>query len=141
MAARVVAVDVPAFERDMAARQRRHADGDRGAVLEALYFCFSFDQPVPDWASRAFCQAYGDVAGARVKSLHDVFGKPRGHIKRRRRLKDLEFFAWHRVCKLHRGGHPIDNEIFAMVAKELAMGARQVREAYYEIERAVQPES
>src|SRR6266436_5886334 len=96
-------IDLPdaVFERDMAARKRRHDDGDRGAALEALYFCLSLRKPVPDWVSRPFCHAYGQVIGARAASWDSVFGKPRGHIKRRRRLMDLEFDAWILVHQLH----------------------------------------
>jgi hypothetical protein len=137
-------IGVPdAFEKDMAARKQRYDGGDRGAVLEALYFCLSCREQVPDWVTHAFCRAYAEVIGARAGSWDSVFGKPwkKGtHLKKARERKDLEFKVWISVCALHRVGMPIDELIFQTVGEDLECGARQVKEMYYEIERAFQPE-
>jgi hypothetical protein len=129
-----------AFERDMAARCQRCDDGDRGAILEALYFCLSSRKPVPDWASRAFCRAYADVIGARAESWNDVFGEPwKGkHLKKARDRKDLEFKVWFHGVGL-REKLDVDEHFFEKLGSDCGIGARQAKEMYYEIENAFPP--
>ena len=87
----------------------------------------------------AFRQAYGQVFGSLVGSWDDVFGaplEPRQRLAPKRKRKVLETPVWKRCRDLHAGGDAIGDELFARVAKEFRIGARQAKSMYYEIENA-----
>ena len=125
---------------EMAELHRRHKANDRRAVLDALFVCLCSEppKPVPDWARRAFRDAYGKVFGALAGSWDDVFGKPKGHLAQRRRRKLMETAVWKRCRDLHASGEAIDGQLFAKVAKEkqFLIGARQAKAMFYEVEKA-----
>jgi hypothetical protein len=117
--------------------KQRHDKGDPRAVLDALDHCFSCRpiKPVPKWAQKAFCEAYAKVFNAKAGSWDDVFGKPKGHMKSRRRRKEREFSIWKYVRSFHAQGKAIDDEMFVGAGKEFHVGARQAKEMYYRIEK------
>ena len=134
----------------LAELKQRHGKGDRGAVLDALDHCFSCRpiKEVPEWAREAFCKGYAEIFNAHAGSWDDVFGKPKGHLKQRRRRKEIEFRVW-MVRALNAGRNPIDDkraiavdkkpidgEMFATVGKRLGVGPRQAKSMYYAIERS-----
>jgi hypothetical protein len=128
--------------RDHAAKMeelhRRHRAGDKRAVLDALFVCLAAEppRPVPDWARRAFEDAYGKVFGALAGSWDDVFGKPKGRLAQRRTRMLLVTPVWKRCRALHAAGHGIGDKLFGEVADEFGIGARQVKEMFYKAERA-----
>jgi hypothetical protein len=123
----------------LAELKQRHDKGDRRAVLDTLDHCFSSRpiKEVPEWVRKAFCNAYAEIFNALVGSWDDVFGKPEGYLKTRRRRKELAFPIWHRVRDLHASGQALDDDMFAAVAKEFGVGARQAKSIFYGFENAV----
>ena len=122
---------------DMAELQRRHqADGDRRAVLDALFVCLCSvpAKPVPDWARWGIPQRVWASFGATAASWDDVFGKPEGRLPQRRKRMEIRTSVWKRCRDLRVGGAAIDAELFARVAKEFRIGERQAKTMYYEIE-------
>lgn len=122
----------------LAELKQRHDNDDQRAVLDALDHCFSCRpiKEVPEWVREAFCKAYADIFNARAGSWDDVFGKPKGHLKQRRRRKELEYSVWRWIRNLHDSGKAIDGEMFATVAKKAGIGARQAKELFYGFENA-----
>jgi hypothetical protein len=122
----------------LAELEQRHDKGERGAVLDALDHCFSCRpiKEVPEWAREAFCKGYAEIFNARAKSWDVPFGKPKGHLKQRRRRQELQFLIWKYVRELRATGMGLDDGMFAMVGKKVGVGTRQAKRMYYAIERS-----
>ena len=124
---------------DMQELERRHMAGDKRAVLDAIFVCIcSWPQkPIPDWTRLAFHDAYGKVFGAQVGSWDDVFGKPKGHLARRRRRMQLRYPVWRRARDLlHIKAHKRDDALWTVLRREFGIGERQAKEMFYEMENA-----
>jgi hypothetical protein len=125
----------------LAELKRRHDQGDRRAVLDAIFHCY-FSRPakaVPKWARAAFCEAYDEIFAAHARSWDDVFGAPykKGtNLPAVRRRKALEYKAWYCVRDLHAAGKPLDDDMWFAAAKKLGIGRHRVKKYYYLQEKA-----
>lgn len=116
---------------------REHFERTRDGycILQSLAICCSYSVVPPGWLARAFSDAYGKVALAKVKSWDDAFGKPfpKGIQVKRLHLKKMHATnVYFRVQELHLAGEPIDVELFEKVGKEYGLGKTLASEYYYE---------
>ena len=91
---------------------------------------------VPKWVREALCKGYAEIFNARAGSWDDVFGRPKGHLKQRRRRQGLQFPIWKRIRYLRATGKGLDDNMFAAIGEEFGVGARQAKSMYYAIERS-----
>jgi hypothetical protein len=100
------------------ARYRRsfEGDGDKSALLGAVYFCAKYRLPLPEWAGEAFEAARDRARSGEIDSWDDVFGKPWGDGRRKARwMKSRSAQIWFDVKVLRRRGMSIE-AAFAKVA-------------------------
>jgi hypothetical protein len=137
-----VANDDLDFEHEAALLRETYERGDKSALLNTIMLSILFRQPLPEWAAKAFEDAYNRVTMGGARSWDDVFGKPHlGKHKLSAALKNLKYGVHRRVRELHEGGErrgldalrraapqesqktpsglPIDEALFEHVGREL----------------------
>jgi hypothetical protein len=111
---------------------------DKSALLNTIMLSILFRQPLPEWAAKAFEDAYNFVMMGGARSWNEVFGDPHpGKHKRSVALKNRKYEVHRRVRVLHEGGErrgldalrqdprktppglPIDEALFERVGREL----------------------
>jgi hypothetical protein len=111
--------------------------GDQGALLHFIDFCFLQRRDVPAWAREKFREAIGKVRSFEVKSWDEVFGRPLKKGKQlaalRRRSEALSK-VWKLVNARRRAGEALDKRLFEAVGREVGIGgATVVEKMYYEL--------
>lgn len=120
-------------------------NGHKLALMAALNLCAQYYLPMPDWVSRAYCEAYQSVRRAKIKSWDEAFGPPHApgaHIDRIAKRNRDRFRVWHEAENM-RTSEPkrsIDDSFFAELASRLALGQTVTRELYYEVKRYLESE-
>ncbi len=110
------------FQAEICRISRKIDAGDKGAILEGIYYCICQDRPVDGHIAGEFFNAYTAVIWHHHKSWDDVFGRPlpRGaQLIAARRHARLRMSVTRRVEKLVAAGEPIDKNMFDAIAEEL----------------------
>jgi hypothetical protein len=120
--------------------RQRYLNGDKSALLEALYLCVCIEVLEPPWWLKAeFYEAYNTVHGAKARSWDDVFGKPwskGARLPDMRRRGELAPHVFMTAMRLHTDhGLPIDDGLFERTGELVGCGARQAKELYYKIDK------
>jgi hypothetical protein len=126
-------------DEQLAESEQRLRDGDKGALLDVLYYYIFRGLRIPIWVTVKFHEAYAEVHDGRASSWDDVFGKPwpGKHLDDLRRRKELAMPIWKRVEEL-RDKQSVDDGLFEKVAAEFdGMGKRQVKELYYAVKKGI----
>ncbi len=114
--------------------RKRYEAGDKAAILSAIRLCGRYKVIIPDWLNRAFHQATNKWYRYEVKELGEAFALtwPKGaHLHAMKKKRHYKCAVYLRVCELHDRGEPIDERLFAVVGKELAIGGSTARDYYY----------
>jgi hypothetical protein len=119
--------------------EQRLRDGDKGALMDVLFYYIFRGLRIPTWVTVEFWKAYAKVHDGHASSWDDVFGKPwpGKHLGDLRHRKELAMPVWERVEAL-RAKQPVDDALFEKVADEFdGMGKRQVKELYYAVKKGI----
>jgi hypothetical protein len=118
---------------------------DKSALLQTIMFSILFRQPLPEWAARAFEDAYFRVTMGGARSWDEVFGDSHlGKHKRSVALWNRKYGVHKRVRRLHERGAPIDEGLFERVGAVFGrvmnpdkkpIGKTVISELYYYVER------
>jgi len=124
--------------------QKRSKNGDKSALLDAIYYCCLMKRPLPEWLRRAFLTAYNTKTGYEIKSWDDAFGQPHPkgkHVDRERLKFKLRHILVQRVEELQ-SEMPIDKKLFEKIGKELGIGgSTTISDIYYEERRQLKEET
>jgi hypothetical protein len=126
--------------RDMSLRilalyQESFRRGNKSALLEVVYFCACFGDPLPKWAMVAFDAAQNRARFGEIESWDEVFGKPWGEGRRKARWTQARGTQiWFTVMALRLNEMKIE-DAFAKVAAEKNMTVPTVRRLHYEVDR------
>lgn len=119
--------------------EHQYAHGERGAILTAIMHCARTRILLPDWVAEGFIASYEEVAGARLGSWDEAFGRPypKGtHLEAaRRRQTDLNKLL-SELMELMRTDpeRPIDGLLFEDLGAKLGCGQTRASELYYQLE-------
>jgi hypothetical protein len=111
---------------------KKFEDGDKSALLYAIYYCLLMQRPLPDGLRLAFLDAYESAARFEIRSWDDVFGRPvpKGtHLKTEKRKAELRSLVLERVREL---GEPIDRGLFDKIGEELGIPGSTIDDLYYD---------
>jgi hypothetical protein len=124
-------------------RREQFEAGEEWALIDAVDLCARMGMAMPVWLATAFCERYMSWSVYKVKTLDKAFGVERKgfRVKDRARRERLRPRIVWLILELHADGQgmPMDERIFAKVAKELKkdgikVGGSTVRDIYYEPE-------
>ena len=113
------------------------ADGDKGAILRAVFICAGNHMAMPDWLREAFMSAYQKAKNPRAK-WDEVFGTPREknlkahQVEVRRRLAPM---IWVTIGDL-RAKQPRKNH-FHDVAHQFGISEATCRNYFRQMKKAV----
>jgi hypothetical protein len=123
----------------------RFKAGDKQILLWAIDDYAQRGEPVPQWAARELNNIIYSAAEGKYASWNDAFGKIFAGIQQRRAQSLTHMLdVYNRVRELHAKGHPIDNDLFERVGKELkltASGKTTVQELYRRVKEDVERQS
>lgn len=114
-----------------------HKNGNRQALMEALFVCSLNSLPLPRWCEMTFLKAYRKVRQYRAKSWDEVFGQPHKkgtHLATKRQEREKSLLVYRRIkeIKENEPTTPIDEALFERVAKEFHFcGKTMIAEYYY----------
>ena len=115
----------------------RFNQGNKGAILDAVYACATVGVPLPEWAATAFVKASDDV---KRKMLHaswdDVFGIPhlKGEKLPAKRNKAAKMWpVWLRVLELRQQQPGRDH--FDRAAQDFKISVALAKEYFYEAQK------
>jgi hypothetical protein len=114
----------------------RYDRGDKRAVLDAIEILSAF---FPPWLREAYVAAWTAHRQYTVETLDQAFGivRPKGlHLERARKREQLRWQIVLRVYCRHKQGEgaPLDNELFAVVGRELGISGGQAAKIFGEPE-------
>jgi hypothetical protein len=107
---------------------------EKGALLYFISHCFTNNQPVPDWAKKAFNAACWKGVRFEIKSWDDVFGRPlkKGqHQATERRNMQIARTIWERVCDRSGAGEGIGKKLFDSIGNEFGVSGTVAEQIYY----------
>ena len=103
--------------------KQKSDDGNKAAVLLAVYQCALRRKPLPEWLRAAFIYAYESAARFEIRSWDEAFGSPHNEknvqLTPRKQHAELRYPIAFHVHRLWASGRPIDKGIFVDVAKAL----------------------
>ena len=103
-------------------------DGDKAALLEAIYRCLLMKRPLPEWLRLAFLDAYEARARFEITSWDEVFDRP---VPKGTRLKTEKLRrrvierVW--LLKMEDPKTAIDRGLFDQIGKELGISVEHRR--------------
>lgn len=119
--------------------RQRFDQGDKSAVLEAMFISAAFNIKPPDWTQKAFKNSYYE---ARVLEMHkswdDIFGLPMpkgAHVGKK--LETLQKqWSLHTFVEIARenDGAKLGDELFEAAGKAFGMSKTKANELYYTVE-------
>lgn len=122
--------------------ETRYLNGDRFALMEAIYLCSWHKLMMPDWVSSEYTKGIQAILGCRAKSLDDVFGLPykKGlHLNALRKKREIRPAIFVRVMEILKENPdtPIDRELFKRVGKEVRppVGGSEAEKLWYEAKK------
>jgi len=127
-------LDEWAAAQEVLIRYNNYLQGDKGAVLEALYLCMREHLPIPVWCEKAYMTGFEKVRGYEVGSWDGAFGKPHPkgtHLGAKEEKRRTMGKVFRRVRELSASGHPVDNNMFEKVGRELGIGGKSKTGEYY----------
>jgi len=110
----------------------RFDNGDKSALLYAIYHCLLMKRSLPEWLRLAFLHTYEAHARFEIRSWDEVFGRPvpKGmHLETEKRNAELRPLIIERVQKAER---PIDKGLFEEIGRDLKLAGTTVSEIYYD---------
>jgi hypothetical protein len=113
--------------------KKKLGDGNKAALLEAVYQCLLMKRPLPEWLRLAFLDAYEARPRFEIKSWNEVFDwpVPKGTRleteKMRRRVIER---VW--LLKMEDPKTAIDRGLFDQIGKELAISGGAANDLYYD---------
>ena len=112
-------------------RQRVEA-GHTEALLDAIAYCGRHGVAQPDWVVKAFRQRWDKYRSFQVTTLDEAFGLPRRTWINKRRKEYLHKLDVYIAVNDLAGRHnlPIDDELFARVARDLGISMHDVKTLY-----------
>ncbi len=105
--------------------------------MKTIEVCALHEFVVPDWASKAYIEAFRSIERMKVRSWDQAFGPPfkKGvHLHeaaQRQRLAPAVFAEVREVLALDPAS-PIDDGLFEQVGKRFGIGKTLAKELYYE---------
>lgn len=136
----------PLFQRaaldEIARHKVRYLNGDRFALMEAIYLCAWHKLMMPDWVSSEYINGIQSILGCREKSLDDVFGLPYkkgAHLNALKKKREIRPAVFVRVLEILKENPdtPIDRELFKRVGKEVhpPVGGSEAEKLWYEAKK------
>jgi hypothetical protein len=115
--------------------ERKYRNGNKEALIDAIAACLILRKEVPLWARNALVAAWQERDT--LRSWDEVFGRPSpngksiGALKRRQKLAPKVIA---RVKELRAQGHPIEQELFDRVGREMKphIGGDTAKAYYYD---------
>jgi hypothetical protein len=117
----------------LATLKQKYDEGDRAAVLMAVYQCALMRKPPPEWLRTAFIEAYESATAFDIRSWDEAFGPAQekgAHLDARKDYAKLRFPVALRVA-LRAPGEQIDPGLFEIIGFELGVGKTKVSDTYY----------
>lgn len=116
-----------------------YEQGDQFSLMTAIRECADNKLPLPDWAAKAFIEAYDTVNNAMSKSnsWDEVFGLPYSKHTRlpalQKKIKNI-YSVWLDIkkAKAINPSTPIDAALFESVGKKYNIGKTLASDYYYE---------
>ena len=113
-----------------------YKDGNKQALMEAIFICSMNSLPLPRWCEIAFIKAYRHIRQYRAKHWEDVFGKahPKGtHLETKRQEREYPVIIYERIQKIKKENPktPIDGYLFESIGRELGIGSKTKIETLY----------
>ncbi|MBN1783574.1 MAG: hypothetical protein JW812_01245 [Alphaproteobacteria bacterium] len=114
-----------------------HVNGDKGAVLLALWVCFYYTLPIPQWVENAFVDAYDKVKFDYEEDTWDqVFGKPhpkntKKDAQKNLREKGLKVFLRVEAIKKREPKTALDRGFFHNIGMKTFGISGSLAEKYY----------
>lgn len=120
----------------LSALERAYAEGNRFALLEALFVCAHLQAVIPDWAVDAMASLDRDLAAGDIRDLNEAFGwkaPTPGKRKKERRKELMTENVLGAVARYRGAGGTLSaEEAFDPVADQLGLGRRLVERIYKE---------
>ena len=113
----------------------RFDNGDKSALLYAIYHCLLMKRPLPEWLRLAFLHTYEAHARFEIRSWDEVFGRPvpKGtHLETEKQKAELRPLIILRVQALKTEGRPIDKNLFEEIGTELGISGSTAGDIYYD---------
>jgi len=111
--------------------EANYKEGDKQAIIDAMYVCADACLDHPDWLRNAFLNSVQAVRGYGAKSWDEVFGKPHDKgVNIRARAKKIKY-QWAVYASVKNSGRAIDASLFEDVGKFYGLGKTLTEEIYY----------
>jgi hypothetical protein len=122
----------------LATLKQKYDEGNKAAVLVAVYQCALMRKPLPDWLREAFIKAYELAAAFEIRSWDAAFGRPQvqgaelkgAHLGARKEYADLRYPVALRVA-LRASEEIIEPDLFDKIGSELGVGKTKAADVYY----------
>jgi hypothetical protein len=125
-------------EQQMGLHWKRFEEGDTSHLLWGIDLCLRTGRAAPELFATEFCNRFVRWATHQVQTLDEAFGvqRPAGqHFQELKKRYGLRPSILLRVLHVQRTKNlPIDDEIFAIVGKQLGVKTRYVRDIWYDKE-------
>lgn len=113
-----------------------YKDGNKKAVMEAIFICSMNSLPLPRWCENAFIKAYRHIKQYRAKHWEDVFGEahPKGiHLETKRQEREYPIRIYDRIQQIKKESPetPIDGYLFESIGREFGIGSKTKTETLY----------
>jgi hypothetical protein len=115
--------------------KQKHEDGDKTALLYAVYHCLLMKRPLPEWLRLAFLHTYESRARFEIRSWDEAFGTPvpRGtHLEKEREHTELRARILERARELTAVGATIDKHLFEEIGRGLGISGTTASTLYYD---------
>jgi hypothetical protein len=121
-----------AVDRELMKLHKRYDDGDRSALLDAIYMLGVF---FPAWVREGFVEALAQYQQYNVKTLDEAFGVKRlkgQHLKAARKRELLRPQIIFEVYCRHAKGAPLDQGTFEAVGRDLGISGGEATKIFSE---------
>lgn len=121
-----------AWHQDLPPLQRRHHDGDAGALMEAVSLCGQRGLPMPAWCRDSFTESWRRARDYECRSLDEAFGySMKGiNLARAQEHDNLSMAVALTVLKLAGNGATVECAV-QTAADEWGVSFARAREWYY----------
>jgi hypothetical protein len=113
--------------------KQKFSQGNKAALLMAIYQCALMRRPLPEWLCVEFILAYEAATAYKIRSWDEAFGPPQergSHLDARRDYAELRYPVALRVA-LRAPDQSIDPGLFEKIGIELGIGKNKASDAYY----------
>jgi hypothetical protein len=117
--------------------RKRYESGHKWALMLCLRDCMELGRPIPEWARKAFCEAYDKIHRYEIESYDDAFGRHRKKgeqlVRARHKAKIRIPLVLEIVRRRRAGAAMFKEKLFHEVGKQFGVGATVAAEIYYDI--------